>query len=130
MSIKRGVMEDKIVTFNFEEEILVGAYRPGLEIDLNIAKQIIKERKSLMENPPYLILLDARGLKSINREAREYLSSKESYEGVLAGALLADSVFTTYLANFFLKVTSKKDTAPIKLFTKKHKAIKWLKAFN
>ena len=118
-----------IVEFEIENGILICKYQQGLEINIDIAHQMIKDRRDYIKNKSYPTLLDARGLKSINREAREYSSSDEGYEGVTAGALLSGSIFTSYIGNFFLKITSNKPNVPLRLFTDKQKAMEWLAQF-
>jgi hypothetical protein len=63
----------------------------------------------------------------MDKEARDYLSSDSANEGLIAGAIIMDSVFTSILGNFFLSVN--KPNIPARMFTDKDQAIKWLRKF-
>jgi hypothetical protein len=67
-------------------------------------------------------------LVSTTRDAREYASSAESIEGVLAGAILTDTSFNAFIANFFIKVT--RPRIPTRIFTREEDALKWLEQFK
>ena len=114
--------------FELNDGILMIEFKPDIEIDLKAAKQIVADRKKMTEGKAYPGLGDTRFIKSATKEARTYFGSEESQEGVLAGALLVDSVFSTLLVNFFLKVTKQK--MPAKMFTSKQKAMVWLGQFK
>ena len=96
-------------------------------ISSDIAKKIVSMRLKLVGNDSFPVLADGRGVKSIDKEARDIFSSEDAGRGVTAGALLSNSVFTTFLANFFLKVSYKKSKIPSRLFTDEEEAKKWLK---
>lgn len=68
---------------------------------------------------PYLI--DLRGIKSLNREAREYLSEEKTVSKVSASALLIGSPFSKVIGNFFLGIN--KPLYPTKMFTSEEKAL-------
>ena len=114
--------------FELKDGILIIEFKPDLEIDLKAAKQIVADRKKISEGKAYPGLGDTRYIKSATKEARAYFELEESQDGVSAGALLVDSVFSTLLVNFFLKVTRQK--MPSKMFTNKEKALKWLEQFK
>lgn len=121
--------EEEIVKYDVEEGILICLYRERLDIDIDAAKKIVEARHNYIGENSYPTLLDATGLKGISREAREFMSTDDSYKGVKAGALLSGSIFTSYIGNFFLKITSNKQKVPVRLFTDRRKAMKWLKQF-
>ena len=68
--------------------------------------------------------VDATGIKSVTREAREYLGNEGS-ELVSVAGLLSHSPVSRTIGNFYLKIT--KPTIPTKIFTCENDAIKWLK---
>lgn len=117
-------------SYMLRDGILVINYKPGLEITLDIAKDIVNDRMKLTEGKSYPGFLDGRGLKSLDKEAREYFSSEEGRKGVSAAALLVGSVYTAFLGNFFLTVTVGKVKIPTKIFTKEDKALQWLQQFK
>ncbi|MBL7727423.1 MAG: STAS/SEC14 domain-containing protein [Dinghuibacter sp.] len=98
------------------------------KIDRKIAMQVVQLRKEFTNNTPYPILADARNVVSTTRDAREYISSAESIEGVLAGAILTDTSFNAFIANFFVKVTRPK--LPTRVFSREEDALKWLEQYK
>ena len=68
------------------------------------------------------------GVKSLQKEAREYLASEEGVKGLIAAAYVMDNSFGSFIANFFVSVYKTK--IPIKVFTKKEAALKWLEKFR
>lgn len=121
-------LDTQYARFELKDGILLIEFKPDLEIDLKAAKQIVADRKKISEGKAYPGLGDVRFIKSASKEARAYFEKEESQDGVLAGAMLVDSVFSTLLVNFFLKVTKQK--MPSKMFTNKQKALQWLAQFK
>lgn len=115
------------VSFEIKNDILYVIYLPGAVITIDVAKGIVKQRMEYTGGRPYLMLITGEGLRAINKEARDYLS-KEGTEGVLAGALLVNSVYTEFFGNFFLRITQPK--IPAKLFTNEKEALQWLEQFK
>ena len=120
------------LSFEIVNGLLICTYKSDLEIDIEIAKEIVRKRLKLIgdENKIYPTLIDGRGLKSIDKKSRDYFSSEEARKGIAAVALLAGSVFTKFIGNFFLKISYDKPTFPTKLFTDETKALQWLEQFK
>lgn len=114
--------------FELENGILTITFMP-MDITLAIAKEIVQTRIEYSAGQSYPGLADVRKVRGIDREAREYFSSDEARVGVIAGALLIDSQFSSSIANFFLKVTLSKPKIPTRIFSKKEKALSWLSGF-
>lgn len=74
-----------------------------------------------------LLILD-QGVSGMSKEARDYFSSDEGIYLVKASSIVIDSVFGSFLVNFFLKVTNPK--IPVKVFSDIKKAKKWLEAYK
>lgn len=114
----------------YEDGILRGKYNASLTIDIDVAKAAVEYRKKLTNYKQAPILVDSRGVIEITKEARNYFSSDEGYQLLSAAAILIESKFTSYLANFFLNVNLKKTPVPIKLFTSETEALKWLENYR
>jgi hypothetical protein len=127
-------MDQKIETDHIQlelvEDMLYLTFKPGLKVDEKIAESIISSRLEFIKGKSYPTLIDGRKLASMDKVAREKFSSDSARMGVKAGAILIDSVFSTFLANFFMKVTLVKPKIPTQLFTDRSKAIEWLKNFK
>lgn len=119
--------QNEHVEMEFKDGILIVRFL-AKKLDLKTAKSIVLLRKEFSGYKDFAGLADARKVASVSREAREYLSSAEATEGVLAGAILSDSSFSAFLANFFLKVS--KPRIPTRIFTDEKKALDWLEQFK
>ena len=120
-------IENAFIKYWVEEDILFGEYKHVDVNSLAIAMECVKDRLLLANGNSYPYLLDARKLRSINKEARDYFASEESEKCMVAGAILVDSSITTIIGNFFLKIN--KPSIPTRIFTDKEKALDWLRKF-
>ena len=126
--MKDKVWDAKYVHFELENDIVIVTFKRNLVITIEIAEEIVKDRLLFIEGKSYPILADIRIMKSVDKASREYFGSDKGQEGVRAGALLTDSVFSTFLGNFFLKLEFfNKSPLPTRLFTDKNEAMEWLK---
>ena len=94
-------------------------------VDLEIARRCVNLRFEAIVDRPYLMLSDARSMKKITKEAREYLSGKEARDGVTAVAVLVEKPVGRIILNFFLAIN--KPLVPTKSFSKEDDAKKWLR---
>jgi hypothetical protein len=107
-------------------DIVFGSYAPHLTIDLAIARELIENRLSFSEGEPVYTLIDFTNVKSVTKEARDYMNSAEGgLKGILGGAFLSNNVMATLCINLFLKIS--KPTVPAKFFTNRDEALKWLR---
>ena len=107
-------------------DMIFGVYAPKLEIDLAIAQELIENRLSFMDGKPAYALIDFTNVKSVTKEARDYMNKPEGgLRGILAGAFLSNNVVATMFINLYLKVS--KPPVPARFFTNREEALKWLK---
>jgi len=106
-------------------DTIFGIYSPKLEIDIRIARELVDNRLDYTQGKPVYTLIDFTNVKSVTKEARDYMNSPEGgLRGLLGGAFLSNNVVATLFVNLYLKVNN--PTIPAKLFTNKAEAIKWL----
>jgi len=111
------------------DDILYGVFFPGITINIDIAKEIVKTRLEYTDYVPYPMFIFDSGVVSMNKEARDYFSNKNGgMEGTIAAALLLKSVYSEFLGNFFLRIT--KPAMPTKVFSDEKKALEWLQQFK
>jgi hypothetical protein len=124
---KRDYKEYKNISFwKEDDDIIFFNYAPKIEIDINIAKELIKNRLEYAKGEPTYTLIDFSNVKSVTKEARDYMNDPEGgLKGILGGAFLSNSVVTTLFINLYLKIN--KPSVPAKFFTKKEEALNWLK---
>lgn len=125
-------MKEKIngdVIFSYVDGIVFGAYTEGSRVDLAFAKYIVRKRKEFSNYQELPLLIDARYVKSITKEAREYLSTEEGYELISASAIMSDSILSRSIANFLIKFNFQKTPIPVRFFGDKNEALEWLKLY-
>lgn len=123
------IFENDNVRLEFRNDVVYGWYK-AQSVDLEVAKDIVESRKKFTKNEPVRILVMQSGLKGIKKEARAYLSSDESIEGIIAAAILSNSAFQRHLANFFVAITVIRPKVPTKLFSDEKDALEWLQNFE
>lgn len=107
------------------EDIIFGIYAPKLEIDINIARELIDNRLDFTQGKNVYLLIDFTNVKSVTKEARDYMNTADGgLKGLLGGAFLSNNVVATLFINLYLKVNN--PTIPAKFFTNKSEAINWL----
>ena len=113
------------VFFTIDNDILFCSYKQQLEIDLETAKRIIDARVEFTNGESYPILIDFTNLKSVTKEARDYMNSPEGgLKGLSGGAFLSNNVVATIFINLYLKIN--RPSIPAKFFTSKDEALLWL----
>lgn len=123
--MKHNYFENDFAEFWTEESVLFFIYKPGVVINLESAKQIVRDRLMVQKNTPYAVFCDMRGIKDSDKAARDYLA-KEGSNLVRAVAVLTDSPVTKIMLNFYLTIS--RPLIPTKMFTDKNQALEFLKA--
>lgn len=104
--------------------ILEAIYKPGVKVDVTVARNVIKERLELQAGKTFFLLIRAEGDVEIDREARVYFAGAEGTRDIHAAAFLAHNGITTMIGNFIIMVHRPQVHA--RLFTDRRKAINWL----
>lgn len=124
---KRNYKEYKTVSFwkERDDDIIFFKYAPKLEMDMEAAKDIVRNRLEYTQNKPTYTIIDFTNVHLVSKEAREYMNDPEGgLKGILGGAFLSNNLVTTLFINLYLKIN--KPTVPAKFFTKKEEAVNWL----
>ena len=115
----------ELSTLTNDDEIVFATYVPRLEITLDVAQELVKNRILFAQNRPHYTLIDFTNVKAVTKEARDYMNSPEGgLKGLLGGAFLSNNVVATLFINLFLKVW--KPTIPARFFTTREDALEWL----
>jgi len=125
---KRDYKGYQTVTFwkESDDDIVFFKYAPQLEMNMDVAKDIVRSRLEYTNNKSVFTLIDFTNVKSVTKEARDYMNSPEGgLKGILGGAFLSNSVVATLFVNLYLKVSN--PTIPAKFFTSREDALQWLK---
>ena len=126
--MEEGYFENSFTKMWIKDGIVFSEYAPNLNITLEMAIIAVKERVKLMDGTSRPIYADVRNALSIDKEARDYLSSKEGTHLLSAGAFLVSSQVEKFMGTFFIKIN--RPLIPTKLFTSYDEAVKWLNTFK
>lgn len=121
--------ENDYIKIELINGIVEATYKP-IYIDLDIAKEVLKTRQEVTLDGKYPMLLNGIGVKGIDKEARDFFSEPQGSLGLTATAILVNSRLDTFFANFLIKVNISKSNIPLKLFTEKSEALKWLENYK
>ena len=106
-------------------DLIFGIYSPRLEIDLDIARELIDNRLDFSNGRSMYVLIDFTNVKSVTKEARDFMNSPDGgLKGVLGGAFVSNNVVATMFVNLYLKVSN--PVIPARFFTDRHEALRWL----
>jgi hypothetical protein len=120
-------IECAVADISIENGILFVEYKKGY-LDLEGAKLTVKKRLELADGREFPVLVNDQGITGMSKEARDYFSSSKGTVGLKAGGIISKSVFTTAIANFYLKVS--RPGIPARMFTSRQKAIEWLSKYK
>ena len=103
--------------YKLEKGILHLCYTDGLNLTLEIARQTVQDRVEFLQGKSYPMLVDDRGLITIEREAGVFYSTEEAGSCILAVAIVTRSKFTLFFARFYLIMHPAPAGIPVKLFS-------------
>ncbi len=115
-------------TWMGEDGIARTKVKPGSEVVLEDAQANSVVVNGFYIDRKYPLLIDARGIKSITRDARNFFTTNGRKTNTLAFAILIDSSVSKVVGNFFLGIN--KPAVPTKLFSDEDSAVEWLKKFR
>lgn len=116
-------IENDYAKFHVISGIMHFIYKDGVELDLASAKEVVSDRLKAQGNMSYPVMCDIRGLRSVDKEARDYLA-KQGSQQVSAVALIVGSPARKVMSNFYLAVN--KPEVPTKLFISQEEALEFL----
>ena len=126
--MEAGELRTRTCVYRLDADgIIRSVVAPGTEETLADAQENIRTCAVLGGGQRRPVLVDMRGAKAQEREARIYYGGSETAQVISAIALLTGSRVSTLIANFFVAIT--KNAIPTKLFTDETQALMWLKGF-
>jgi hypothetical protein len=97
------------------------------EVGLNEALENTQAVNTLFKGKKFPLLVDARNIKFISKEARDHFSLRNRDSVVNAFAILIYSPVSRIIGNFFMGLS--KPAVPARLFNEEEEALKWLTKF-
>jgi hypothetical protein len=110
-----------------DNDIMRLVYDPGIEITLRESKEVGAALQELSQGRKKPLLVDARTLKNISREARVYWESEEITQTISATATLSSPIVKV-LGSLYTSLN--KPPFEIKYFSTETEALKWLKTLR
>lgn len=110
-----------------EDGILRVVNKPGVEMDLAAAEENVTTGARLSHGRKVPILINLGTMRSMSKEARDYLAGEKGAQATQCQALVVNNPIGKVIGNFFLGLN--KPSFPIKLFTSEEAAIEWLRGF-
>ena len=120
------MFENEHIKIEVIDGIMHGTYKKGFKITLEDARTIVRERSILLGGKSLNAIIYDQGVISMDKSARDFLSSDEGISGLKSVAIIENSFFSKMLINFFLKLTNPK--IKVKAFGNQEEALKWLKS--
>jgi len=102
--------------------------KKGSEVKLEHAQENSVVVNGFYVDSKFPLLIDARGIKSMEREARTFFTTNGRNTNTLAFAIIIDSSVSKAVGNFFLAIS--KPVIPTRLFLNEDTALEWLQKFR
>lgn len=121
-------IEESFGTMWIENGIVMASFKPGAICDLKVAKRLLEGRLQLVNGKSYPTFSDTTNGMFWTKEARDFMSTPENNVFISAGAMVISSEVVRIITNFWLNLF--KPPFPMKLFTNKDEALKWLEQYK
>ena len=122
--MKRTVRSDFGEVYIREDGVIHARLFSNVEVDLEKAKQYHSLIEYMSESKPHCTVIDISGVKTITKEARNFLQKNSSEWGkTIAVGLVTNGFAARVMGNFFL--TANKPNYPIKIFSDTLEATQW-----
>lgn len=125
-SIIMESFENSYAFYKLDGGVLYIRYHIGIIITLNAAIKIVADRIRLQDGVSFPALCDMRGVREVNKPARDYLALEGSIL-LKAVAFLVEHPMSEVLSRFYLRTT--KPPIPTQSFLDQKEAEKFLAAY-
>ncbi|MBA3682525.1 MAG: STAS/SEC14 domain-containing protein [Bacteroidetes bacterium] len=99
--------------------------KPLAEITLKEAMENSLAVTNMFKDKKFPLLVDARSVKSMEKEARKYFSTNGRATRINSMAIMVKSPLSRVIGNFFMGLN--KPLIPARLFDDENMAVEWLK---
>jgi hypothetical protein len=125
-TVPKKTINGKHVKYEIIDNIMYAEFYNSIIHDIQIAREIVEERIELFGDKSYLAVIDITNVKSATKDARKYMScTKNGFNGIVAAAIISNKLVSMPIYNLFIKIN--KPEIPIKFFSNKKEAIRWLR---
>lgn len=110
-----------------DDGILQIRFFKGVTITLDEIKEYYKVSNELLAGKKALVLVDASEDYNVTDEAKAFGQTDEATKNRIAIAYVTSSITNRIMFNLYVKIYKPK--VPLKMFTSKKSALKWLNSF-
>jgi hypothetical protein len=128
VEMKESYQENDFCRMWISNGIMFVEYKPGLVMNVEIAKLMVSDRLKVSNGISRPVFLDVRNFVSMDRATMKYYKSEEVVQCVTAAAFLTGNALTSLAGNIFL--TLGKPLVPTRLFSDEKKALEWLEKYK
>jgi len=114
-------------TWMGEDGICRTRAKAGADISVQDAQANSIAVNGFFKAKKYPLLVDAREVRSMSKEARKYFSIGGRDTKITSFAIMVKSPLSRVIGNFFIRLN--RPTVPAKLFDNESHAVHWLKTF-
>jgi len=107
--------------------IIYQDYNENIDLTLEDSHNEMAVYKELCQGKKRPVFINIQNVKTVQRESRQFYASEEPARYISAAALLISNPVSQIMGNFFMGIN--KTVMPVKLFTDKEEAVKWLSGY-
>ena len=115
-------------TMWLNDGIFYGKYKPDLVIDIDVAKEMVKDRIEIFGGISRPFLIDITELLCVDTPGRNYLAGVQGSKLINAKAIYTKNKLLTFVGNAFILLD--KPLIPSKVFDDGSVALRWLEPFK
>lgn len=108
--------------------IMYVQYKPDIVIEMDVAKEMVKDRHKVSAGISRPFLVDVTELLYIGTDGRNYLAGPEGCKFISAGAIYTQNKLLAFVGSAFILLD--KPLVPAKVFCNESAAIRWLNHFK
>jgi hypothetical protein len=114
-------------TWLHEDGICRTVTKPGCIVGINEAEENSAAVNSFFTGRKFPLLVDARHIRSMTREARSHFSTNGRKTNINSFALIVQSPLSRIIGNFFMSLN--KPEIPARIFDNEDEALRWLNKY-
>jgi hypothetical protein len=123
-----NIVENSFVRLELlENGILVAEYKRQRVVTLPMAREIVQTRLNFVGREPRPVLVLNLGVVEFDKEARNYVSTGDGIAGISAAAIVVNNLATQSIISLILTV--ERPTMPVRAYTQRGRAMRWLETF-
>jgi hypothetical protein len=121
-------IENPYLSLYCQDDILFVEYRPEIEINISMAKEIMDYIEEYCANRNFLIFEDMSNIKWIDKKSRDYFGQHPINKKMKAWAYFSDQPIHKIMYTIYKTFSNPQGNS--EFFSNKEEAIKWLSDFR